>query len=127
MICSSKEREIEELIQELAEVRPSKLLPDALRLFNTIIAILDERTGLKREIEELKTQKDYYKARHLEFNAGMIEGMKTIEKNDKRCLHCGSNKPSYCEKCFQNLIGQNAKLQMQNAKLQIEQHIPRID
>ena len=68
------EHEIEELIQELTEVRPSNLKPDALRLFNTITAILDERKGFKREIEELKTQRDEYKKMYEKFKKAFIQG-----------------------------------------------------
>ena len=46
------ENEIENLIEELTKVRPSMLNDDALVLFNTIIAILDERDKLKKEVEE---------------------------------------------------------------------------
>lgn len=28
-----------------------------------------------------------------------------------KCLHCGEEEPSYCEKCYQDLIGENARLQ----------------
>lgn len=27
------------------------------------------------------------------------------------CLHCGEGKPAYCEKCYQELIAANLKLQ----------------
>ena len=44
---------------------------EALKLFNTIMEVLDERDNLIKE-------RDYYKARYLEFNDGMLEGMKVI-------------------------------------------------
>ena len=31
--------------------------------------------------------------------------------NKSKCLHCGEGEPSYCEKCYQDLIGENARLQ----------------
>lgn len=34
--------------------------------------------------------------------------------NKQICLHCGKGKPDYCEKCYQELIGQNAVLQLKN-------------
>lgn len=77
------EREIEELIQELTEVRPSNLTPDALRLFNTITAILDERTRKNKEIEELKTQRDYYKREYSLYNKTLEEAGKILTKKDK--------------------------------------------
>ena len=41
-----------------------------------------------------------------------------------KCLHCGEGEPSYCEKCYQDLIGENAKLQRQNKVLkEIEEPI----
>lgn len=34
------------------------------------------------------------------------------EEYDVTCLHCGSDTPLYCEKCYQELITKNAELQM---------------
>ncbi len=47
------EEEIENLIEELTKVRPEMLNEEALKLFNTIIAVLDERDKLKKENQEL--------------------------------------------------------------------------
>ena len=44
------EEEIENLIEELTKVRPEMLNEEALKLFNTIMAVLDERDELKEEI-----------------------------------------------------------------------------
>lgn len=88
MICSSKEwdtcreerlgcegcfydnlsnEEVEQCIKELTEVRPEKLDDKGLRLFKTIMQIIDER-------DELRVQRDYYKERYLEFNNVFIQG-----------------------------------------------------
>ena len=48
------EEEIENLIEELTKVRPEMLNEEALKLFNTIMAILDERDKLREENKELK-------------------------------------------------------------------------
>lgn len=32
------------------------------------------------------------------------------------CLKCGEGEPYYCEKCYQDLIGENAKLQIELSK-----------
>lgn len=32
---------------------------------------------------------------------------------DNTCLHCGKGQPKYCEKCYQELISQNAMLQQE--------------
>lgn len=32
-------------------------------------------------------------------------------KEESTCLHCGDSKPGYCEKCYQELIAENMKLQ----------------
>ena len=68
-----------------------------------------------------------------------------INKENKECLHCGKGAAVYCEKCYQDLISENAKLQskwvywmdrtnelMKNKNVyadtdSIEKHIPRID
>lgn len=43
--------DIEELIEQMTLVRPEVLKPEALKLFKTIMAVLDERDKLKRQIE----------------------------------------------------------------------------
>lgn len=49
----SKE-EIEKFIQEMTEVRPDKLNKEALRLYNTIMQILDKNEQLETENKNLK-------------------------------------------------------------------------
>lgn len=34
-------------------------------------------------------------------------------RKEKICLHCGKNVAGYCESCYQELIGENAKLQLE--------------
>lgn len=107
--------EVEELIEALTKVRPEMLNGEALKLFNTIMKILDER-------EKAKTERDYYKKMYLETNNGFIANteamLKDLEKRyevyrdkDKTCLHCEDGKAAYCEKCYQELIAENLKLQ----------------
>ena len=62
--------EIEKLIEDMTKVRPEMLNEDGLKLFNTIMKIIDERDTLIQE-------RDYYKARYNEFNNAFI---KTKEK-----------------------------------------------
>ena len=42
--------EIENLIEQLTKVRPEMLNEEGLKLFNTIMAILDERDKLKEDL-----------------------------------------------------------------------------
>lgn len=58
--------EIEKLIEDMTKVRPEMLNEDGLKLFNTIMKILDER-------ETLIQERDYYKARYNEFNEAFIK------------------------------------------------------
>ena len=58
--------EIEKLIEDMTKVRPEMLNEDGLKLFNTIMKILDERDKLIQE-------RDYYKARYNEFNEAFIK------------------------------------------------------
>ena len=46
------EKEIENLIEQLTKVRPEMLNGEALKLFNTIMAVLDERDELKERLKE---------------------------------------------------------------------------
>lgn len=41
-------------------------------------------------------------------------------KNKKTCLHCGENVPDYCEDCYQKLIAENMKLQLEIKRLRGE-------
>ena len=63
--------EIEKLIEDMTKVRPEMLNEEALKLFNTIMKIIDERDTLIQE-------RDYYKARYNEFNNAFIEGGKKL-------------------------------------------------
>ena len=58
--------EIENLIEDMTKVRPEMLNEEALKLFNTITKIIDERDTLIQE-------RDYYKARYNEFNEAFIK------------------------------------------------------
>ena len=59
-------KEIEKLIEDMTKVRPEMLNEEGLKLFNTIMKILDERDTLIQE-------RDYYKARYNEFNEAFIK------------------------------------------------------
>ena len=59
--------EVERFLEDMTKVRPEMLNDEALKLFNTIMKVLDERDNLKKE-------RDYYKARYLEFNERDIKG-----------------------------------------------------
>lgn len=57
------EEEIENLIEQLTKVRPEMLNEEALKLFNTIMAILDERDRWRKKIKEIRDKAevmDYY-------------------------------------------------------------------
>ena len=40
----------------------------------------------------------------------ILNRLKELEEKNT-CLHCGSKRAAYCEECYQELIGTNAKLQ----------------
>lgn len=65
--------EVENLIEAMTKVRPEMLNEEALKLFNTIMKILDERENLIKE-------RDYYKQRYLEFNDCFLKNNMNIEK-----------------------------------------------
>lgn len=58
--------EIAKLIEDMTKVRPEMLNEEGLKLFNTIMKLLDERNTLIQE-------RDYYKARYNEFNEAFIK------------------------------------------------------
>ena len=66
-IKSDEKINIENLIEQLTKVRPEMLNKEALKLFNTIMAVLDERDRLREKntyqsktIIELEEQIKYY-------------------------------------------------------------------
>lgn len=59
-------KEIEKLIEDMTKVRPEMLNEEGLKLFNTIMKIIDERDTLIKE-------RNYYKARYNEFNEAFIK------------------------------------------------------
>ena len=66
-------KEVENLIEDMTKVRPEMLNEEALKLFNTLMKILDERDTLIKE-------RDYYKARYNEFNEAFIENGRKLTK-----------------------------------------------
>jgi hypothetical protein len=52
------EEDIESLIEQMTKVRPEMLNEEALKLFNTIMAVLDDRDKLIKENKELKSKLD---------------------------------------------------------------------
>lgn len=65
--------EAQKVLNELNNVRPEVLTGEAKRLFEAIMKIADTRDEALEENKELKIQKDYYKARYLEFNDAFIK------------------------------------------------------
>ena len=91
----SKE-EIENFIQEMTEVRPEKLNKEALRLYNTIMQILDRNKQLETENKELKADKQR-----------LIEKLeKDIKNNNFRETECLEDKGRYY---YSKEILENAK------------------
>ena len=56
--------DLSNLITELTKVRPELLNEEALKLFNTILAILDERDELLEMNKELEEENKKFKVRH---------------------------------------------------------------
>ena len=69
-------KEIEKLIEDMTKVRPEMLNKEGLKLFNTIMKILDERDTLIQE-------RDYYKERYNEFNEAFIQAVKILTKRSE--------------------------------------------
>ena len=66
-------KEIEKLIEDMTKLRPEMLNEEGLKLFNSIMKILDER-------ETLTWERDYYKARYNDFNEAFIQAGKDMCK-----------------------------------------------
>ena len=66
----TNKKDIEKLIEEMTKVRPDQLSEEGKKLFNTIMTIIDER--------------DYYKARYLEFNNAFIKGEKKLNRSEQK-------------------------------------------
>lgn len=88
------EQNIENLIEELTKVRPEVLNEEALKLFNTIMAILDERDKLKKENKELKEITKQYDA----FTNDYMENDKPMIIADRRYFACGIFKENFIPK-----------------------------
>lgn len=68
--------------------------------------LLKDNFKLKNELE---TKRKEYQETYKDVREELKELRKENEEN--KCLHCGRNEPGYCEECYQELIGENAKLQ----------------
>ena len=53
---------------------------------------------------------------YMELALHLLQKCKWFVDTDE-CLHCGTGKPDYCEKCYQKLIFDNMKLQIQIDKM----------
>lgn len=74
----------------------------------------DDEKALNNILNELeRLQKEFEAVDH---ECSRLE-QKEIELENKKCLHCGNDTPSYCEKCQQELITKNAELQLENEEL----------
>lgn len=98
-------KEIEKLIEDMTKVRPEMLNEDGLKLFNTIMKILDERDTLIKE-------RDYYKARYNELSKIVDSMAKHIHVlGDYACLYeeCDDNMNRECEDCIKEYFYKKVK------------------
>jgi len=54
-------------------------------------------------------------------NAMIVKGEESMDDKKKVCLSCSQVEASYCEECYQKLIANNAKLQVEIEELQSRQ------
>ena len=80
----SKE-EIEKFIQEMTEVRPDKLNKEALRLYNTIMQILDKNEQLKTNNQKLieKLERDITEHPEAKYTKYYLYDLLKILKEEK--------------------------------------------
>lgn len=98
-------KEIENLIEDMTKVRPEMLNEEALKLFNTIMKIIDERDTLIKE-------RDYYKARYNELSKIVDSMAKHIYiLGDYACLYeeCDDNMDRECEDCIKEYFYKKVK------------------
>lgn len=43
-----------------------------------------------------------------------LEATRKLHNVSENCYHCGKNEQHYCEKCYQDLIAENLRLQTEN-------------
>ena len=97
--------EIEKLIEDMTKVRSEMLNEEGLKLFNTIMKIIDERDTLIKE-------RDYYKARY----NGLSKIVDSMTKHiyilgDYACLYeeCDDNMDRECEDCIKEYFYKKVK------------------
>ena len=69
------------------------------------------RAKWDKDTHILQNKLDYANADRIDLAQQNKELRKENEEN--KCLHCGKNIAGYCEECYQELIGENAKLQLE--------------
>lgn len=90
------------------------------------IKILEDKTNALGLFLKCKGTEKYKQAIE-----NLIKGYRELETNnyeqnniineyieENKCLHCGKNVAGYCEECYQDLIGANAKLQFENKNIE---------
>lgn len=75
--------EIEKLIEDMTKVRPEMLNEEALKLFNTIMKIIDERDKLKEEVKDAKEYADEVWRKQEEMRE-QLENLKEIEEEHRK-------------------------------------------
>ena len=71
---------------------------------------------MSEEIKLLEQYLEYMKDVPVGENIAVLWAIEKLvkkykEDESKKCLRCEEGKPAYCEKCFQEVIGWNAKMQ----------------
>mgnify|MGYP003300858258 CR=1 FL=1 len=90
------EKDIENLIEELTKVRPEMLNEEALKLFNTIMAVLDERDKLIEENKKLQ------ECVNKEYQSGYSQGIYDSREAWKETIKEKIEELEECVKCLGN-------------------------
>lgn len=97
--------EIEKLIEDMTKLRPEMLNEEALKLFNTIMKIIDERDTLIQE-------RDYYKARYNALSKIvdlMAKHIYSLGYYDCLYEECDDNMDRECEDCIKEYFYKKVK------------------
>lgn len=128
---------IKDLKKDLDYIVENKTLDTEVELLNAhrksmaISFVLNELERLQKENNDLRAIKEtvryleetgvkddlYYVVGRGSYLAKVLENAQDFKKTVHTCLHCGSDTPLYCEKCYQELISKNAKLQLEIEEL----------
>jgi len=102
-----------EFIEHMNTEYPKETIDDYKNTLNKVKELI---TNLKNKVKKLTKSNKKFKQENLELKKTVIELEELISTSKQTCRHCDQNIGTYCEDCYQKLVSDNLKLQVEKNK-----------